>query len=147
MRSKVLIRAHVRGGGAARDSEACVLDVSPHGMLATMAHPPARGAFIELIAGGTSFVGHVEWSSARRFGLTLQDRIDVATLTTAARPAAPRIASHQPEPLPAQITGNRLQFMAMVAAGFIGALIVAHTVGAQLSVLQVAARAMAAARP
>lgn len=77
-RTKALIRARLRDGGLERD--ACILDVSTRGVLATTAMPPPRGEFIELAVGRHKLVGHVKWSGQRRFGLALRERISVVAL-------------------------------------------------------------------
>lgn len=77
-RTKALIRARIRDGGDERD--ACILDVSTRGLLATTALPPPRGEFVELLVGNHKLVGQVKWSGERRFGLALRERISVAAL-------------------------------------------------------------------
>ena len=77
-RTKVLIQVRLRDGGQERD--ACLLDVSSGGLLATTAKAPTRGEFVEIIAGMHSLIGHVEWASTRRFGVSLREKIDVAAL-------------------------------------------------------------------
>jgi hypothetical protein len=77
-RTKVLIRSRLRGAGPERD--ACILDLSTRGLLATCAEPPQRGAFVELVANGYPLVGHVKWSNGRRFGMSLRERISVVAL-------------------------------------------------------------------
>jgi hypothetical protein len=77
-RTKVLIRARLRGVGA--ECDACIVDASTRGLLVTCSTPPARGAFVELVASGYPLIGHVKWSNGRRFGVVLQDRISVAAL-------------------------------------------------------------------
>jgi hypothetical protein len=79
-RTKALIRARLRDGGLERD--ACILDVSTRGVLATTAMPPPRGEFVELAVGRHKLVGHVKWSGQRRFGLALRERISVAALVS-----------------------------------------------------------------
>lgn len=146
----MLIRATLRGGGAQR--EVCLLDASPRGMLATCANPPARGAFLELIIDGHSLVGHVEWAGDRRFGITLQDRINVARLAAGdAGAAVSRLPAHagggtkvlaKPSADDSRMWGARLQFAFVAAAGAAAALVVAQFVGGSLGGLQVASKAM-----
>ncbi|MEP5938496.1 MAG: PilZ domain-containing protein [Erythrobacter sp.] len=77
-RTKVMIRASMRDSGPKRD--ACVLDLSTRGLLATTAKPPKYGEFVELSVNGKTLVGHVKWSGERRFGITFQDRISVMSV-------------------------------------------------------------------
>ena len=75
-RVKVKIPVRLRGDGPDRDG--FILDISEKGMLCSCPQPPERGAFIELITGSQSFVGHVKWAARNgRFGLVLQERIDI----------------------------------------------------------------------
>ena len=153
-RTKVLIRARLRGGGP--DREVCLLDASARGMLATCASPPPRGAFLELIVGSHSFVGHVEWAGERRFGITLRERIDVARLAAGdlagalpklrASPRGGATASALSSGADSRIWGQRLQFGVLAAAGAAAALVLAQFVGGSLGGLQVAGRAMADSR-
>jgi hypothetical protein len=77
-RTKALVKARIRDGGAERD--VCILDISTRGMLATTSRPPARGEYVELLVGGHMLVGQVKWSGERRFGLALRERISIAAL-------------------------------------------------------------------
>jgi len=96
-RTPVVLPARLRAGGP--ESAVMLLDVSSRGMLAACGAPPPRGAFVELLAEGRSFVGQVQWSAAGRFGLVLRDRLDVAGLLRgdaaplAERAAAPAVAA------------------------------------------------------
>lgn len=77
-RAKALIRAGLRWDDEIR--EACILDASTRGLLMTAAMPPPRGAFVEVLVGHHVAIGHVKWSSTRRFGIALRDRISVVAL-------------------------------------------------------------------
>lgn len=77
-RTKALVRCALRDDGDER--EACILDVSSRGLLLSAATPPPRGAFVELVVGRHSLIGQVKWSSQRRFGVILQERISVVGL-------------------------------------------------------------------
>ena len=82
-RHKVLIKVRYRAHGPELDG--CILDVSSRGFLMTSALAPARGEYVEVFLSGQSIVGRVVWSSSRRFGLALRDRINVQTLISPAR--------------------------------------------------------------
>ena len=77
-RSKVMIRASLRDAGPIRD--ACVLDLSTRGLLATTANPPKYGEFIEITVNNKALVGHVKWSSERRFGIVFRERVSVISI-------------------------------------------------------------------
>lgn len=77
-RTKVQMRARMRDGGP--DREFYLVDISSRGMLGMTADPPPRGEFVEVLIGKYALAGHVKWSGARRFGIRLRDRIDVAGL-------------------------------------------------------------------
>ncbi len=74
-RTRTMLRATLRDGGAERD--ACVLDLSHRGLMATATPAPKRGAYITLKVGRHELDGQVQWSEGRRFGLRLRERIDV----------------------------------------------------------------------
>ena len=78
LRHKVLIRARLRGD--CTDSEACIRDVSATGLLMQAPDAPLRGSYVEVIANGHALVGRVIWASGRRFGVSLQDRLNVRRL-------------------------------------------------------------------
>lgn len=82
-----MIRAMLRDGGAER--EACLLDLSSRGLMASVSETPKRGTFVELTVGRHSLVGQVQWSEGRRFGMKLRERIDVlAVIGNEAGPTA-----------------------------------------------------------
>lgn len=73
-----MLRATMRDSREER--EVCLIDISTRGLLATTARPPENGAIIELRVGRYALVGQVRWSSERRFGVVLRDRVIVADL-------------------------------------------------------------------
>jgi len=77
-RVRASVRARMRDSLAERDI--CILDLSTRGMLATTARPPARGEFVELSIGCNRLTGQVRWSSQRRFGVSLRERVSIAAL-------------------------------------------------------------------
>jgi hypothetical protein len=74
-RTRTMLRATLRDGSVERD--ACVLDLSHRGLMATATPAPRRGAYIQLIVGRHALDGQVQWSEGRRFGVRLRQRIDV----------------------------------------------------------------------
>jgi hypothetical protein len=99
-RTRLMIRAMLRDGGPER--EACLLDLSSGGLMATVSEAPRRGTFAEVIVGRHSLVGQVQWSEGRRFGMKLREKIDVlAVIGNEAGPtalAAARKARGRPSP-------------------------------------------------
>lgn len=78
-RLKVTIRARLRDSRRIRDI--CILDVSARGFLATAGTPPPRGEFVEINIGPAALIGQVRWAGEHRFGIGLQDRIDVGAIS------------------------------------------------------------------
>ena len=77
-RVKALLRARLSGFGFERDG--CVLDVSPQGLLVTTAIPPRCSQVVTVTANDFVMTGEVRWVSERRFGIALDDPIDVDEL-------------------------------------------------------------------
>lgn len=122
-----MLRAVLRDGGPERI--ACVLDLSSRGLMATCATPPKRGAVVELCIGRHPLVGQVQWTEDRRFGVKLQERIDViAVIGNEAGPATLR-AAQKARGKPS--VAARLAFSRQVARGFTyGVLMAAMAAGA-----------------
>jgi hypothetical protein len=99
-RTRLMIRARLRDGRPER--EACLLDLSSRGLMASVVDAPSRGAFVELIVGRHALIGQVQWSEGRRFGMKLRERIDVlAVIGNEAGPTvleAARKARGRPSP-------------------------------------------------
>ncbi|HEX7711234.1 MAG TPA: PilZ domain-containing protein [Sphingomonadaceae bacterium] len=152
VRTRVLIRSQLRGAGPARD--ACVLDVSTRGLLATCADPPRRGAFVELVIHGQSLTGQVRWSNGRRFGMTLRERVSVVALV--ANDGGPillperRKVPRQPMPAAALISvdpssfGRFTTFLAWILAASVAGMLLMHFTASALSSLAQASHAMEA---
>lgn len=77
-RTRSTLRALLKDSRSQR--EICIMDMSTRGLLATTANPPRRGEFVELTIGSNSLAAQVKWSSQRRFGLSLRERVSVAAL-------------------------------------------------------------------
>lgn len=75
---RTIVRAIMRDSHEER--EVCLIDISTRGLLATTARPPKNGEIVELRIGRNAMVGQVRWSSERRFGIVLRDRVIVADL-------------------------------------------------------------------
>lgn len=151
IRTRVMIRSQLRGVGPERD--ACVLDVSTRGLLATCADPPRRGAFVELVIHGQSLTGLVKWSNGRRFGMTLRERISVVALVAndggpILLPERRRVSRH-PRPttmiaVDASSFGRLTTFLTWALAAFVAGMLLMHVSGAALRSLDEAGDAMAA---
>lgn len=90
-RTRLMVRAMLRDDGPER--EACLLDLSSRGLMASVNQAPRRGTFVELTVGRHSLVGQVQWSEGRRFGMRLRERIDVlAVIGNEAGPTALALA-------------------------------------------------------
>jgi PilZ domain len=145
-RTRALVRATLRGDGDER--EACILDVSSRGLLLTAAAPPPRGAFVELVVGRHSLIGQVKWSSQRRFGLVLRERISVVGLLSGDGEAiklAPRRQQGKQRRRIAEGTAplaRMIQFGMLIAAVGAGALMLSRVSTQGLAPLRLAGTAL-----
>ena len=129
-RSSTILKAHLRDGGGNR--EACLLDISSRGFMASAQPSPLRGAYIELIVGRHSLVGQVQWSEARRFGVRLRERIDV--IAVLGNEAGPTILREAQAARGRPSTAAQLAFSRHFARGFtMGILIAAAVAGAYIA--------------
>ena len=146
-RTKTLTPGRLRGDW--REQDVCIVDVSSRGLAATAEHPPQRGDFVELVVGDNTLVGHVRWSSTRRFGIALQDRISVISLLSGDREGIKLKQRHAVEKKQAraavggQTQSHKLEFLIICGAAILGTFIVADFVGDALEGLQLAKVAMA----
>ena len=139
-RHKVLIRARMRAGGL--PVEICINNVSSRGICAMTAAPPPRGTYVELLDTAIPMVGKVVWSGNRRFGIAVQDKIDLPRLV-AQNPGlgkpdfATRVAAHKhataAQEQHSRATGQRFQFFVLGAAVLIAALLIGELVYSYLS--------------
>ncbi len=143
-RHKVLIRARLRGAGALL--ECCILDLSTRGLLATASEVPPRGEVVELQAdaprGRVTLVGRVEWAKGRRFGLTLDERLDLGLLLAGEKApvhAAVAVAA------PARMAGRRFEFWVIAAAALVAGLLLVRVVSGGWGWAATAREAMAQA--
>lgn len=77
-RKPVVMRARVRSRAGERDAQ--LVDASSRGLSMTASVAPPRGEIVEVVLGRAVLVGQVRWSRDNRFGVVLQDRIDVVAL-------------------------------------------------------------------
>jgi len=77
-RTPAVVHARVRDSVSER--EACIIDVSTRGLLATAAQPPRCGDFIDLTFGRNVITGQVKWAGPRRFGVSLRERVSVTAM-------------------------------------------------------------------
>ncbi|WP_336980456.1 PilZ domain-containing protein [Altererythrobacter fulvus] len=147
-RTKVMIRARLRGAGPER--EACILDLSTRGLAASAENAPQRGEIVELVVGRNNLVGQVKWSGPRRFGMAFRDRISVIGLMSGegelkhgAR--GPVRSAEQVTAVAAKQGGliRRIEFAVFFAAAFVGTLYVADFVGSALGSLSSVEAALA----
>jgi hypothetical protein len=71
-RIRVLVRATML---CQARQEVCIQNVSSGGMMLIAARPPKRGDYVEIHLKARALVGYVVWSSDRRFGVKLRQRI------------------------------------------------------------------------
>jgi hypothetical protein len=145
-RHKVLIRARMRAGGL--PVEVCISDVSPHGICCMTATAPARGTIVEVTDIACPLVGQVVWSSQRRFGIAVRDKIEMGALM-AQSPAGTRVrnvtslptSDHKPaapQQRQSRDTGSAMQFTFVATAVAIAALLIGNYVYDYLSIAAVA---------
>ena len=144
----MMIRARLRGAGPERD--ACILDVSSRGLAATAENPPQRGDYVELDVGDHKLVGQVKWSSMRRFGLVLRQRISAISLISGDGDAIKlqeRAAARKREDRKRNSGGNaaikrKIEFAIFLVVGAVAIFVMVGYVGAALSSLESVKRAM-----
>lgn len=84
----MMVPARMRLG--CRWDDACILNISPHGLLIHAREPLARGTYVELRRGPYVIVARVVWGEGGRAGLRAQDRMPVEQIVTlGAAPAQP----------------------------------------------------------
>ena len=138
-RTRLMVRATLRDGGPER--EACLLDLSSGGLMASASQAPRRGAFVELTVGRHSLVGQVQWSEGRRFGMKLREKIDVlAVIGNEAGPTAleaARKARGRPSP------EATFAYSRHVAQGFTYGILIAVAVSGAVMAAQLVTRELA----
>lgn len=141
-RHKVLIRARMRAGAFPVD--VCISNVSSRGICAITATPPPRGTYVELTDTPLPIVGQVVWSSSRRFGIAVQDSIDLSRLMAhqQARTGGAEQGSLQARTQKAAAgsrdrlsreEGQKTQFLFVVIAAAAATLLIGQLVYTQLS--------------
>jgi len=70
--------------GTMRDNRAThdvrIGDISPKGMMVVSARPPSRGEIVDISVSGHHIAGRVMWVNGRRFGVRVNQRIDVGAI-------------------------------------------------------------------
>ena len=139
-RHKVLIRTRMRAGGLPVD--VCISNVSSRGVCAITASPPPRGTYVELTDTAFTIVGQVVWSSNRRFGIAVQESIDLRRLVAHQQGAgdAPSQAAAQPRAKKASAgselsreEGQKMQFLVVAIAAAAATLLIGQLVYTQLA--------------
>ncbi|MFC0588143.1 PilZ domain-containing protein [Novosphingobium aquiterrae] len=77
-RKPVMRPARVRWRAGEHDAR--LIDASSRGLSMTASRVPPRGEIVEVVLGRAVLVGQVRWNRADRFGVVLQDRLDVEAL-------------------------------------------------------------------
>lgn len=84
-RRNVLIAARMRDGDGWCDAN--ILNLSSRGLALHSVRLPSRGTYVEVRRGSHVIVGRVIWARAGRFGLCVQDRLEVDSLVANISPA------------------------------------------------------------
>jgi hypothetical protein len=71
----VVLPARLRAGASWSDT--CILNISSRGMMIHSAHPPAKGAVVELRRGDHVMEARVVWRDGARLGLQSEERLPV----------------------------------------------------------------------
>ena len=121
----------------------CIRNLSPHGLMISMAVPPQRGECVEIFVNGHSLVGQVKWANDHQAGIALSEAIEVSALILgknakgaarmqaiplkfakpeAARPAAATMISAN------QIFANQIQFVVIMVFVVCAALVIGSSV-------------------
>lgn len=87
-RIKVLLPARMKVGQAWAD--ACIHNVSSHGMLVASDQAPTPGTYVDIRRGQNVIIGRAIWRKDRFFGVRTQDGIDLAALKRDPAHGAPR---------------------------------------------------------
>lgn len=148
-RTKVMIRARLRGAGCERD--ACIIDLSSRGLSASADNPPRRGDYVELAIGDISLVGQVKWSSMRRFGIAFRERVSVVAIMSGDGGAVTlqrreAVQKREARERAAVLTGGiakKVEYAVIVAAGAAATWVVSDYAFAALRPLATAKVAMA----
>lgn len=135
-RVSAAIAVKVRTGEGERAG--CIRNLSPRGVMLSMAEPPRRGAFVEILVNGRGLVGQVRWASDCRAGIALRDVIDVASFlsgeTGSAVARSKPARGTRPTPLvvhgpsDSHIVARQLQFAAAIAFAAVAAVTIAFCV-------------------
>jgi hypothetical protein len=143
-RRKVLLDArlrHERGW-----TNACILDVSSRGLMASASPAPAPGSYVVIGRGSQRIVARVVWANHDRFGARTQDALVLDAIAKGETLACDQPGSFEKErrsphrdEAPAERHerhrrwGARLEFLAVVAFGCIAAFLVFDTMHAVFS--------------
>jgi hypothetical protein len=123
-RRRTMLRARMRSG--AGWSDACILNVSLHGLLVYSNGAANLGSMVELRRGGQLVIARVVWRKNQRFGLCSKDELDVGSIVNDEVAAAAAKASvdavkverrRRPrEPDASRATGRAMEFVFVTAA-------------------------------
>lgn len=92
-----MLRARLRNQDGTCDAQ--IVDASSRGLSMTSQQVPARGEIVEVVLDRTVLIGQVRWCRGNRFGVVLQQRIDVSSLHSGVirtLPSAGDTVSHAP---------------------------------------------------
>ncbi|MGN6590146.1 MAG: PilZ domain-containing protein [Sphingomicrobium sp.] len=75
LRRRVLLPARLRNG--TKWADACILNISTHGLMIQSSRPDPEGSFVELRRAELVIVARVVWQKGSRAGLHVHDRLPV----------------------------------------------------------------------
>lgn len=88
-RTKVLVPCRVKSAGGW--SDACIHNISSHGLLVGLDDAPATGTYIDIRRGTLVIVGRVVWSKLGFIGVRTQDVVSVTAVVSEPRRGRPEI--------------------------------------------------------
>jgi PilZ domain len=154
-RVRALLRARLSGSGLERD--ACILDISSHGLLMSAAVPPKPTHSITIRSNGYAMTGEVKWVEDGRFGVSLQapimvdDVIEAKVLQPTMKVATKSLPENfgiRPEIEPAAMTllnyfeNKWIRYGVLAAVGLSIAISVGNSVGESMGAIAESTAAM-----
>ena len=95
-RTQVHVPARMRSGTVWSDID--IKNMSCRGLMAETGEPPIPRSYVEVRRGTLVIVGRVVWAQGRKFGLHVQDDVDVDAIVNEPRLAArPRSSGNESE--------------------------------------------------
>ncbi|MFC3101781.1 hypothetical protein [Altererythrobacter lauratis] len=122
-RVRAVVRARLRDNLGERDI--CLIDISTRGLLATAARPPVRGDFVEIIVGRNRMTAQVKWTSERRFGLLLRERVSIPAMIEGGKASVMLAAARSATAVRGKASADWLNPLVLARAGQLGLMLLA----------------------